>query len=220
MPTTTTSVTSAWASTAAAWPSRASGANNKANGCTGLPRPEGDFYAVDYVAHEMGHQFGGPHTFNGTQLNCSGGNRSAAASVEPGSGSSVMAYAGICQQDNLQPHSDPYFSQRSQTNITAYVTSTVNRDQRGADGLALQLGRGRRDHPDLHGSDDRARSRAGSTTAQIDAALEALPAIGTNGVAVSGYRGNAANLPNGIQVTFNGSTAATPPTTRPCRPRG
>jgi hypothetical protein len=181
------------------------GANNKANGCTGLPRPEGDFYAVDYVAHEMGHQFGGPHTFNGTQLNCSGGNRSAAASVEPGSGTSVMAYAGICEQDNLQPHSDPYFSQRSQTNITAYVTSAltaVNEVQTvslyswdGADAITLTfMGQTTAPIP------------AGSTTAQIDAALEALPAIGTNGVAVSGYAGNAANLPNGIQVTFNGAT--------------
>ena len=53
------------------------GRSNKAGGCTGIPTPVGDFYAVDYVAHEMGHQFAGNHTFNGNQLNCSGGNRSA-----------------------------------------------------------------------------------------------------------------------------------------------
>ena len=97
------------------------GGDGKARGCTGLPHPEGDYFAVDYVAHEIGHQFGGPHTFNGTELNCSrqphGG-----SPFEPGSGSSIMAYAGICQQDNLQPHSDPYFSQRSITDISNTVT--------------------------------------------------------------------------------------------------
>ena len=63
--------------------------------------PEGDTFDIDYVAHELGHQFGGNHSFS---QNVEG----SGVNVEPGSGSTIMGYAGITSQD-VQPNSDDYF---------------------------------------------------------------------------------------------------------------
>ncbi|MFN0034077.1 MAG: reprolysin-like metallopeptidase [Saprospiraceae bacterium] len=77
---------------------------SKAGGVTGINSPVGDPFDIDYVAHEMGHQFGGNHTFN----NCFGNNGQASA-VEPGSGTTIMAYAGICDANNVELHSEDFF---------------------------------------------------------------------------------------------------------------
>ena len=182
------------------------GGDGKARGCTGLPTPEGDFFAIDYVAHEMGHQFGGPHTFNGTEVNCAG-NRSGSP-IEPGSGTSVMAYAGICGQDNLQPHTDPYFCQRSITDLTSYVTSVrpaINEVQtvslRGfdTDGESFTL--------TYDGQTTPTFTRGSTyTTADIDAALEAILGAGT--VTVAAWGGHGTLNDTGFQVTFSGGAVA------------
>lgn len=82
----------------------------------------GDPFTVDYVAHEIGHQFGASHTYNNTDPDGACTTRSAEDAFEVASGSTIMSYVGICNIRNLQEYVDtgtPNFHIRSLTQMIA-----------------------------------------------------------------------------------------------------
>lgn len=97
--------------------------NWKASGNTGMPTPVGDPFSVDYVSHELGHQMSAAHSFK----DCDGANEEAAYAVEPGSGSTIMGYAGICGSRDLQAHSDAYFHPVNLIPMRNFINNKLNR---------------------------------------------------------------------------------------------
>ena len=98
-----------------AFPAAMGESGKKGNAACGITSPEGIAFDLDFVAHEIGHQFGAHHTHNNP---CS---RHTGTAFEPGSGSTIMSYAGICPP-NLQSHVDPYFHAVSIDEIREFVT--------------------------------------------------------------------------------------------------
>lgn len=89
----------------------------KGSGFTAYNNPSAvEFMVIDYWTHEMGHQLGANHIFSFRT-------ESAEANVEPGSGSTIMGYAGITGSTDVQPHSDDYFNAISIGQVTTYIKS-------------------------------------------------------------------------------------------------
>mgnify|MGYP001231060062 FL=1 len=97
---------------------------SKSNGLSGNMFSFASFSNPQTFCHEMGHQFNAPHSWNGTGGSCTaeqwGG---AGAGYEPGSGSTIMSYAGSCSPDNVQSGRDNYYSQGSVQQITDFSAS-------------------------------------------------------------------------------------------------
>jgi subtilisin-like proprotein convertase family protein len=88
--------------------------NRKGSAYTTFSDPEGDVFDIDLVAHEMGHQFGANHTFSHLSEGTS-------VQVEPGSGTTIMGYAGITGANNVASNSDDYFHYSSILQIREYL---------------------------------------------------------------------------------------------------
>ena len=106
----------------------------KAQGYSARGGTPGDPFTVDYVAHEIGHQFGSSHTYNNRDNGGACTTRSTNNAFEVGSGSTIMSYVGICNVRNLQQYVDtgiPMFHIRS---LTQMVTNIQDADNGGSCG--------------------------------------------------------------------------------------
>ncbi len=91
--------------------------NRKGSAFSSGTDPEGDLFDIDFVAHELGHQFGANHTWSFES-------EDTGVQAEPASGTTIMGYAGIVEGNNVAPNGDDYFHYNSIVQITNYLQTT------------------------------------------------------------------------------------------------
>ncbi len=91
--------------------------NKKGSAFSAANVPQGDVFDIDYVAHELGHQFGANHTWSFES-------EGTGVQAEPGSGSTIMGYAGIVPGNNVASQGDDYFHYNSIFQISTYLATT------------------------------------------------------------------------------------------------
>lgn len=96
---------------------------DKAAGVSGNMFSASSFANPQTFMHELGHQFNAPHSWNSPNGACTSGQWGGTGAFEPGSGSTIMSYAGSCSPDNLQGGRDNYYSLGGQQSITDFAAA-------------------------------------------------------------------------------------------------
>ncbi|MBR7630334.1 hypothetical protein KAT72_15230 [Aeromonas popoffii] len=92
------------------------GRNMRSNGMSSNLNPVADAVFVNTFSHELGHMFGAGHTFN-----AEAGGRNAPTAWEPGSGSSIMGYAGLFGAEDVSSKSEGHFHSKSIEQMWAHI---------------------------------------------------------------------------------------------------
>lgn len=98
--------------------------SQKSRGVSGSGRSLSGSSFLNILAHEIGHQFGARHTFNGNTRSCGGGQRSTVSNIEPHSGSTFMSYSGTCGEENLSGGRGQFFHNFSLTQMNDFIDDT------------------------------------------------------------------------------------------------